>query len=81
MEKKNQKNSQMIILFVISCGAFTFPILSLFSSKSETLFGVPLLYVFLYVAWFVLIGLIIIITGAFQKKEVGPVFDPSSKVK
>ena len=50
------KSQRMIALFLLGCVLFNFPILALFN-VSGTVFGVPVLYAYIFLAWALLIGL------------------------
>ena len=52
-------NSWLVAAFLLGCLLFTYPLLSLFD-RSETLLGVPLLYLYLFVAWALLIAIMAI---------------------
>lgn len=47
---------RMIALCMLGCVLFNFPILALFNVPG-TLFGVPVLYAYLFIAWALLIAL------------------------
>lgn len=51
---------RLAALFLIGCLLFNYPILSLFS-QNERLWGVPTLYVYIFIAWAALIGLMAIV--------------------
>ncbi len=48
----------MIILFFLGVVFFNYPILSIFSSKDEMIFGIPLLYAAVFLSWGVLTGVV-----------------------
>jgi hypothetical protein len=50
------KGQRMIALFLLGCVLFNFPILALFNVPGSV-FGVPALYAYLFIAWALLIGL------------------------
>jgi hypothetical protein len=52
-------NSWLVTAFLLGCLLLTYPLLSLFD-RIETLFGVPLLYLYLFVAWALLIAIMAI---------------------
>ena len=56
MAETERKGPRMIALCMLGCVLFNFPILALFNVPS-TLFGVPLLYAYLFLAWALLIAL------------------------
>ncbi len=56
MEETERKGARMIALCMLGCVLFNFPILALFNVPGA-LFGVPLLYAYLFIAWALLIAL------------------------
>ena len=50
-------DSRLVALFLLGCALFNYPLLSLFNS-SATVFGVPLLYAYLFCAWALVIALL-----------------------
>jgi len=56
MRKPNVTGDWLIAAFMLGAVLFNYPILSLFNKEGSVL-GVPLLYVFIFVAWGGLIGL------------------------
>ncbi|WP_420473994.1 hypothetical protein [Noviherbaspirillum sp. ST9] len=57
MNKPNVKGQRMVALFLLGNLLFNYPLLALFN-KSETVLGVPLLYVYVFGAWAGLIALL-----------------------
>lgn len=53
-------NQRLVSIFLLGCLLFTFPILAIFNSSRTTVFGIPILYAFLFGAWAVLIVLMAI---------------------
>lgn len=51
---------RLLALFLISCLLLNFPILSLFSSDGM-MWGIPILYVYLFLAWALLIALMTLV--------------------
>jgi hypothetical protein len=47
---------RLVALFLLGCLLFNFPLLALFNRGGEV-FGIPLLYAYLFGTWLVLIGL------------------------
>ncbi len=47
---------RLVASFLIGCVLFNYPILALFN-KADRLFGIPLLYLYIFVAWVLLVGL------------------------
>jgi hypothetical protein len=58
--KPGRRGERLIGLFLLGCLLFNFPMLALFNVR-ETVFGVPLLYAYLFVAWGLLIALLAVI--------------------
>jgi hypothetical protein len=49
-------NQWLVPVFLLGCLLFTFPLLSLFNS-GDRVFGIPVLYAYLFTAWTLLIAL------------------------
>jgi hypothetical protein len=56
MQNKRRQTDRIITLVIVAALAFNYPLLSLFESSALVL-GIPVLYLYLFVAWAVLIGL------------------------
>ena len=56
MGETDRKGQRMIALCMLGCVLFNFPVLALFNVPGA-LFGVPLLYAYLFLAWALLIAL------------------------
>lgn len=52
-------NQWLVSVFLLGCLLFTFPLLSLFNS-ADSVFGIPVLYAYLFAAWALLIALMAI---------------------
>ncbi|MBF0288142.1 MAG: hypothetical protein HQM14_10020 [SAR324 cluster bacterium] len=61
MNKDLANRKIMVILFFLGIVFFNYPILSIFSSKDEMIFGIPLLYAAVFFAWGLLTGLVALI--------------------
>jgi NhaP-type Na+/H+ and K+/H+ antiporter len=48
---------RLVAIFILGGVLFNYPILSLFN-KTASVFGIPLLYVYIFLAWGFLIGLV-----------------------
>ena len=55
MIRPTLKGQRLVALFLLGWLLFNYPLLSLFASDSR-LWGIPLVYVYLFVAWAALIG-------------------------
>jgi hypothetical protein len=51
---------RLVALFVLGCMLFNYPFLSLFNAPG-TVFGIPVLYAYIFASWAVLIALMAII--------------------
>lgn len=60
MNKPNIKIQRLAALFVLGSLLFNYPLLALFNHPA-LLGGVPLLYVYVFAAWAVLIGLLALV--------------------
>ena len=54
MPKSSRKGQQLVGLFLLGCLLFNYPMLALFNVPA-TVFGVPLLYAYLFASWALLI--------------------------
>lgn len=61
MERRKSKSGLLMGLFLLGCVWFNYPILTLFNQR-VALFGIPLLYLYLFMAWTVIIVAIMLIT-------------------
>ena len=60
MAKPGRKGERLVGLFLLGCLLFNFPLLALFNLRT-TVFGIPLLYAYLFTAWTLLIVLVALI--------------------
>jgi hypothetical protein len=58
--KHRRKGERLIALAVLGFLLFNYPLLSLFSTE-RTVFGVPVLYAYLFASWGLLIGLMALV--------------------
>ena len=56
MGESEDSGQRLIALCMLGCVLFNFPILALFNVPG-TLFGVPVLYAYIFIAWALLIAL------------------------
>ncbi len=57
MAKPGRKSERLVGLFLLGCLLFNFPLLALFNVRA-TVFGVPVVYAYLFGAWALLIVLV-----------------------
>jgi Na+-driven multidrug efflux pump len=60
MNKYRLKGQQLAAIFIMGCLLFNYPLLLIFS-RNTLVWGVPLLYLYVFVSWALMIGLMIII--------------------
>ncbi len=60
MPESKQQNERLIVMFIIGVIALNYPLLSLFS-KVKLMFGIPVLYLYLFVFWIIFIVCIAVI--------------------
>jgi hypothetical protein len=51
-------NSWLVAVFLLGCLLFTYPLLSLFN-RDGVVFGIPVLYLYLFAVWAIVIALMI----------------------
>ena len=60
MHRSNRKRQQLAGLFLLGCLLFNYPLLAIFNVP-VTLFGVPMLYAYLFLAWALIIALVAVV--------------------
>ncbi len=60
MPKASRRGQRLVGLFLLGCLLFNYPLLALFNTRA-TVFGIPLLYAYLFSAWALLIVLVAVI--------------------
>jgi hypothetical protein len=60
MIRPSIKGQRLVALFLCGCLLFNYPILSLFASHGSLL-GIPLLYVYVFCSWGLLIALMAVV--------------------
>lgn len=60
MNERNLKGQQLVALFLTGCIFLNYPILSLFSVDG-LIWGIPILYIYIFTTWAALIGLMAIV--------------------
>ncbi len=56
MKRRSEKWERLFALFVLGCSLFNYPVLHIFSTDGF-IAGIPVLYVYLFTVWLVLIFL------------------------
>jgi hypothetical protein len=67
MMRQSKLNKRLVALFLLGCVLFNYPVLSLFDFEIP-IFGLPLLLVYIFGAWCLLIGLTALAT-MFRSNE------------
>jgi len=67
MTRDSKINKRLVALFLLGCVLLNFPIISLVNLEI-LIFGLPLLYVYIFVIWCLLIGLTALVT-LFHSRE------------
>ena len=57
MTKSSRRGARLVALFLLGCLLFNYPLLALFNVRASV-FGIPLLYAYLFAAWALLIALV-----------------------
>ncbi|MDM8350864.1 hypothetical protein P8H27_18475 [Pseudomonas sp. sp1636] len=60
MAKRILRAQRLVALFMLGCLLFSYPLLALFDSGGEV-FGIPLLFAYLFIAWALLIVAMILV--------------------
>ncbi|HEX2530960.1 MAG TPA: hypothetical protein VHK70_05760 [Burkholderiaceae bacterium] len=61
MEKPKAKSQRLVALFILGNLLFNYPLLTLFN-RSGFIFGIPVLYAYVFAAWALLIVLLALVT-------------------
>jgi hypothetical protein len=62
MDKTNAKTQRLAALFLLGNVLFNFPLLALVN-RPDFVFGIPLLYIYIFAAWAMLIALLRLVVG------------------
>jgi hypothetical protein len=55
--RSTMKGPRLVAVFLLGLLLFNYPLLALFN-RAATVFGIPLLYAYIFMAWALLIGLL-----------------------
>ena len=61
--RTTMKGPRLVAVFLLGVLLFNYPLLALFN-RDVSVFGIPLLYAYIFLAWALLIGLLALITEA-----------------
>ena len=73
MTRESKLNKRLVALFLLGCVLLNYPILSLVNLEI-LIFGLPLLYVYIFGIWCLLIGLTALGT-VFRSSEPSDIYD------
>lgn len=68
MNNFEMKGQRLIALAILGFLVFNYPILALFN-RPGTVFGIPVLYVFIFAAWALLIALMAVVIEMTEKTD------------
>lgn len=68
MTPESRKNKRLIGIFLLACVLLNYPLLSLFD-MNVLLFSIPLLYVYIFATWVLLIVILAVVTRAPAETE------------
>ena len=71
MTPKARKNKRLVVLFLMGCILFNYPLLSLFNLETM-IFGVPLVFFYVFTGWALLILLAAIATQTRRRASSKP---------
>ena len=80
MTPRNIRNKRLAGLFILGWVIFNYPILSLFN-REIFVFGIPLLYVFLFLAWSLFVVILAFVTLFRPKATLSDAEDQISRAK
>jgi hypothetical protein len=60
MQRPGRRGTYLACLFLLGCLLFNYPVLALFN-VTAALFGIPLLYAYVFAAWALLIALVAVV--------------------
>jgi hypothetical protein len=60
MNQPDDKSQRLVGVFLLGTLLFNFPLLALFN-RAASVFGVPLLYAYIFVSWALVIGLLALV--------------------
>ena len=64
-----KQKSRLIVFFFIGTILFNYPVLYLFSDEKKEIFGIPLLYAYVFAIWALLIGLTLISVMVHREQD------------
>jgi len=71
MTPRDRKNKRLIGLFLLGCVLFNYPLLSLFNLETR-IWGMPLLFFYIFTAWALLILLAALATQIHWRPPANP---------
>jgi peptidoglycan/LPS O-acetylase OafA/YrhL len=77
MLRDNLIGQRLVAIFLLGWLLFNYPLLALFNDAA-TLFGIPLMYVYLFAAWALLIGLMAFVVEQKSRRKDDGLNTPSA---
>jgi predicted permease len=65
MHRSRLTSQRLAAIFLLGCLLFNYPLLALFN-KSAAVFGVPVLYAYIFLAW---LGFIVLVALVIEKRQ------------
>lgn len=65
MNRRQLKGQRLIVIFLVGSLLFNYPLLSIFSPNGM-LWGIPILYIYIFTAWAALIGLLALVVEYYR---------------
>ena len=75
MPEAKRQNERLIVIMIIGVIVLNYPLLSLFS-KVKLIFGITVLYLYLFIVWSIFIGCVALV---LEKTTSSPFITPSPK--
>jgi hypothetical protein len=75
MTAESLKSRRLIGIFLLGWVLYNYPVFSLFNAPSD-LFGIPILYLYVFGVWAALIGMVILVTRFSRQPSSRPVRRP-----
>ncbi|MBW7900353.1 MAG: hypothetical protein H3C26_02680 [Rhodocyclaceae bacterium] len=70
MQRSSLSGQRLVAVFMVGCFLFNYPVLAVFD-RARSLFGAPLVFVYLFAVWAALIGLMAWVVERRERHERG----------
>ena len=78
MSEAKQRNQRLIAVLIVGLLALNYPLLSLFS-RAKLVFGVPLLYLYIFAVWYIFIVCVALILARPAARSAMTDLPPSQR--